>query len=108
MDEPITCAQELEELALALELEVEPLAAEQLEGYLEQSGLPSSRATAEVRRGRRRFVEWQTNVVGLSRRQEGKRGFFGEETLPMSFRPARTRQRAPARAPMDETKPCSV
>ena len=35
MDEPITCAGELKELALALELEVEPLAALQLEQALE-------------------------------------------------------------------------
>ena len=35
MEEPITCAGELKELALALELEVEPLAALQLEQALE-------------------------------------------------------------------------
>ena len=35
MDEPITCASELEELALALELELEPLVALQLVEVLE-------------------------------------------------------------------------
>ena len=35
MEDPITCAGELKELALTLELEVEPLAALQLEQALE-------------------------------------------------------------------------
>ena len=35
MDEPITCAGELEALALALELEADPAATPQLEGVME-------------------------------------------------------------------------
>jgi hypothetical protein len=92
MEEPLTCAGELEELAPALETELEPLAAQQLAKLL--ATIRSSDADRKrfvgvpvgVPGRRRRFVKWQTNADGLSRRQEGKGGFFGEETLGTPFR----------------------
>jgi hypothetical protein len=81
MEESSTCVDELEELALALETELEPRVAQQLAYTLEMIRSGKALMLAELRRKRRWFVEWQTSAGGSPRRQEGKGGIFGEEIL---------------------------